>query len=149
MKEYGGVDLYIHIFLTSALVGGEWSASRPCCFTPRERTLGIHWIGGWVCPRAGLDDMEKRKCLTLSGLELRPLSRPARSQSLYLLRYPGSSTSKPYQIELTPWSRALFQKISSVSQEIPHLLLNPYLTEAITLAYPELYTTTVFLSHPF
>jgi hypothetical protein len=26
MKTYGGVDVYIHIFLTSALVGGEWSA---------------------------------------------------------------------------------------------------------------------------
>jgi hypothetical protein len=42
-----------------------------------------------VGPRAGLDDAEKRKFLTLSGLELRPLSRPARSQSLYRLRYPG------------------------------------------------------------
>jgi hypothetical protein len=40
--------------LTSALVGGEWSASRPCRFTP-----GTHFIGGWVDSRAGLDDMEK------------------------------------------------------------------------------------------
>jgi hypothetical protein len=32
--------------------------------------------------RAGLDDVEKRKFLTLPGLELRPLGRPARSQSL-------------------------------------------------------------------
>jgi hypothetical protein len=24
MKAYGGVDVYIHIFLTSALVGGEY-----------------------------------------------------------------------------------------------------------------------------
>jgi hypothetical protein len=30
-----------------------------------------------------------RKFLTLSGLELRPLRRPARSQSLCRLRYPG------------------------------------------------------------
>jgi hypothetical protein len=29
MKTYGGVEVYIHIFLTSALAGGEWSASRP------------------------------------------------------------------------------------------------------------------------
>jgi hypothetical protein len=36
--------------------------------------------------------VEKRKFLTLPGLELRPLSRPARSQSLYRLRYPGSCT---------------------------------------------------------
>jgi hypothetical protein len=49
MKAYGGVDVYIHIFLTSALTGGECSASRPGRFTP-----GIHWIGGWVDPRASL-----------------------------------------------------------------------------------------------
>jgi hypothetical protein len=40
--------------------------------------------------RAGLDDLEKRKFLTLSGLELRPLGRPARFQSLYRLSYLGS-----------------------------------------------------------
>jgi hypothetical protein len=40
-------------------------------------------------PRAGLDDVEKRKLLTLPGLELRTLGRPARSQSLYRLRYFG------------------------------------------------------------
>jgi hypothetical protein len=43
-----------------------------------------------VGPRAGLEDMEKRKFLTLLGLELRPLGRPARNQSLYRMRYPGS-----------------------------------------------------------
>jgi hypothetical protein len=39
-----------------------------------------------VGPRAGLDDVEKSKFLTLPGLELRLLGRPARSQSLYRLR---------------------------------------------------------------
>jgi hypothetical protein len=34
MKAYGGVDVLIHIFLISALDGGEWSASRPGRFTP-------------------------------------------------------------------------------------------------------------------
>jgi hypothetical protein len=29
-------------FLTSALDGGEWSASRPCRFTPGERSDGLH-----------------------------------------------------------------------------------------------------------
>jgi hypothetical protein len=85
MKEYGGVDMSIHIFLTSALVGGEWSASRPCRFTPWERSHCIHWIGVWVGPRADLDYVEKRKFLTLPGLEVRPLDRPACSQSQYLL----------------------------------------------------------------
>jgi hypothetical protein len=59
MKVYGGVDISIHIFLTSALTGGEWSTSRPSHFTPRERARGTDWIGGWVGPRDGLDDMEK------------------------------------------------------------------------------------------
>jgi hypothetical protein len=64
MKTYGGVDVEIHIFLTSAQVGGEWSASRPCRFTP-----GTHFIGGWVDPRVGLDDMEKLKFFTLPGIK--------------------------------------------------------------------------------
>jgi hypothetical protein len=83
----GGVDVSIHIFLTSALVEEEWSVLRPCLFTPRERATCTHWIGGWVDPRGSVDDMEKRKLMTISGLELRPLSRRARSQSLYWLRY--------------------------------------------------------------
>jgi hypothetical protein len=85
MKAYGGVDVYIHTFLISALAGSELSASRPGRFTP-----GTHCVGDWVDPRAGLDDVEKRKFLTLPGLEFRSLGRPARSQSLYRLPYPGS-----------------------------------------------------------
>jgi hypothetical protein len=37
MKTYGGVDVQIHVYLTLALVGGKWSASRPDRFTPGER----------------------------------------------------------------------------------------------------------------
>jgi hypothetical protein len=47
-----------------------------------------------VDPRADLDDVEKRKILTLPGIELRSLCRPARSESLYRLSYPGSSKSR-------------------------------------------------------
>jgi hypothetical protein len=47
--------------LTSALDGGEWSASRPGRFTPRERALGTNWIRGWLGPRAVLDALVKRK----------------------------------------------------------------------------------------
>jgi hypothetical protein len=79
MKVYEGMDVQIHIFLTSALIGGEWSASRPVRFTPAERAHDTHWIGGWVDARAGLEYLEKLKFLTLSVLELRALSRPARN----------------------------------------------------------------------
>jgi hypothetical protein len=91
MKAHRGVDVWIYILLTSSLVGGELSASRPGRFTPGERAPGTHWIGNWVDIRAGLDDLKKRKFLTLPGLELRPLGRLARSQSLYRLRYLDSS----------------------------------------------------------
>jgi hypothetical protein len=47
--------------LISALDGGEWSASRPSLFTPRERAPGTHWIGNWAGSRASLDAMVKRK----------------------------------------------------------------------------------------
>jgi hypothetical protein len=71
-------------------VGDDWSTSRPCRFTPGERASGTDWIGGLVDSRAGLDDT-KWKFLPSPGLEHRPLRRPARNQSLYRLRYPGSS----------------------------------------------------------
>jgi hypothetical protein len=70
MKAYGGVEVQIHIFLTSTLVGGECSASRPCRFTPREKAPGTQCIGGLVDRRAKLNDIEKRKFLSLPGFEL-------------------------------------------------------------------------------
>jgi hypothetical protein len=80
----------MYVFLTSALVVGEWSASHLGHFTPGEKGSGTNWIGGWVDPRAGLDNVEKRKFLTLSELEHRPRNRPSHSHSLYRLCYPGS-----------------------------------------------------------
>jgi hypothetical protein len=57
-----------------------------------------------VCPRAGLEDVEKRKFLTLSGLELRPLGRPAGSQSLCRLGYINHKRSNYNFVSLTPLS---------------------------------------------
>jgi hypothetical protein len=67
-------------FLTSALDGGEWSASRPGHFTPGEIATDTHWIGGWVDRRVGLDAVENRKIL--SCRESDPC-RPAHGPSLY------------------------------------------------------------------
>jgi hypothetical protein len=54
MKAYGGLDVKIHIFLTLAAAGDEWSASRPDRFTPGERAPSARWIGCWVDTIGGL-----------------------------------------------------------------------------------------------
>jgi hypothetical protein len=41
-------------------VNGQLKA--PAALTPRQRALCTHWIGGWVGPRGGLDDVEKSVC---------------------------------------------------------------------------------------
>jgi hypothetical protein len=67
-------SIVIYVFVAAVMC-----LPSPGRFTPGERAPGTHWIGGWVDLRAGLDDLEKRKFLTLPGLELQPLDRPARS----------------------------------------------------------------------
>jgi hypothetical protein len=51
----GGRKYSSYSFLTSALDGDEWSASRPGCALPLRKTPGTHWIAGWVGLRAGVD----------------------------------------------------------------------------------------------
>jgi hypothetical protein len=41
------------------------------------------WIGSWVGPRACLNAVDEKKFLTIPGLEIRPLGRSARCQTLY------------------------------------------------------------------
>jgi hypothetical protein len=91
----------MNVFMTSALAGGEWSASRQGRFTTEERAPSSQWIGGWVGPSAGLDEVKRRKILLIPGLEIRHLGRPAHSQSLYRLRYPCSSYMHTYIHTLT------------------------------------------------
>jgi len=43
--------------MTATQEGGEWSAARPGRTLPPGKT-GIHFTGGWVGPRAGLDGRE-------------------------------------------------------------------------------------------
>jgi hypothetical protein len=90
--------------LTSALDGGEWSASRPGRFIPKERTPGTRWIGGWVGPRAVLDAVMKRKIPSPHG-ESKPRTpdRPARSTALYRLSYRGYR--KSYRVKCDVHSR--------------------------------------------
>jgi hypothetical protein len=60
--KIGAVEVQLHVFLISALDGGEWSASWPGCFILGVRVPATHWIGGWVGPRAGLDAVTKNPC---------------------------------------------------------------------------------------
>jgi hypothetical protein len=46
-------------FLTSALDGVEWAASRPSRFTFEEKAPVTDWMGGRVGSRAGLDTVKK------------------------------------------------------------------------------------------
>jgi hypothetical protein len=43
MKTFEGVYVETHVFLSSALVGNEWSASRPGRLTPEEKAPSTHW----------------------------------------------------------------------------------------------------------
>jgi hypothetical protein len=77
-----GIDL---LFVTLALEGCVWSALRPGRFKPGKDSAPIvqeaGWAPGpvWTCA----------KNLALTGI--RSPDRPARSQSLYRLSYPGSN----------------------------------------------------------
>jgi hypothetical protein len=53
-RRMGGVDVQFHVYLSSALVRAEWSASRSGRLNP-----GTYWAGGCMRPRAGLDDTGK------------------------------------------------------------------------------------------
>jgi hypothetical protein len=62
--------------------------SLPGRFTLRERAPGIHWIGGWVSPRAGLDAVVKRK-MSSPCWDLNPWSSGPQPSAIPL-SYPGS-----------------------------------------------------------
>jgi hypothetical protein len=46
MKAYWGVEVLFHALLISVLDGGEWSASHPNHFMPREKVP--HTLGQYV-----------------------------------------------------------------------------------------------------
>jgi hypothetical protein len=74
MKAYVEVDVSVQVFLTSALVLGEWPASLRDLFNPKEISLGTHWLRDWV------DTIEEKSFLHRE--ELRPLGRLSHGQSL-------------------------------------------------------------------
>jgi hypothetical protein len=67
MEALEGEEVYSsYSFTTSALYGGEWSATLPGRdLPPGERAPGTHLTVGWVGPRAGLDAKAGVKILGL------------------------------------------------------------------------------------
>jgi hypothetical protein len=85
MKTYGGVKVELHILLTTALVGGQWSASRNGRFTPWE-----------TAPRYPLDRR-------LGG----PQNRSGRHGEEKILTPTGTQTPTPGSVAHLPY----FEKI--------------------------------------
>jgi hypothetical protein len=81
-------------FLISALDGDEWSALRPCRFTPGETAPFPHCIGGWMGPRSCLSAMERRKILPLLGIEPQPVTRLYTDLAMHVRNYKHKSCTE-------------------------------------------------------
>jgi hypothetical protein len=68
------MEVYLHAFLISALVGFKWSVSRPDRFTTGKEAPDTHWIGGWFGPRVSLDATAERKNPAIPEIEPRSSS---------------------------------------------------------------------------
>jgi len=91
MKTYGGVELQHHVFLTSVLDGGGWSASRPWRFTPGENpTAPIGSETGWA-PEPPWMRWQREE--TPAPAEYRTPVVQLVTQSLYWLSYRSSCYS--------------------------------------------------------
>jgi hypothetical protein len=61
VKTYWGWSYSTTHSLTSALEGGEWSASRSGRFTPAKEPPHTHWMGDWVGPSSRLEAVWRRE----------------------------------------------------------------------------------------
>jgi hypothetical protein len=129
LKRHMGSGVTAPPFLTSVPDEGEWWASRPGSFTRGERFPGTHWIGGWLGPRVGLDDVEKGKIRHCR--ESNP-GRPARSPRytdwaiptplllLLLLFNANLSASCMWWTDYELWTGKMFKRHSEMSRETWH-----------------------------
>jgi hypothetical protein len=125
MKAYWGIEVYSTHSLTSALDGGEWSASRPGRFTPRERAPDTHWIGGWTDPRDVLDAVVRRKFPAPAGNRtLEPRSTSANPIELSRLLQRKQRNENRLQI-LKLACYILFDTLFNHSKYLRHTRVNP------------------------
>jgi hypothetical protein len=60
MEEHGGVAIYFHTLLISAVDRYDWSASRPDSFILQKVTSGAQWKMDESKSGSGYDDKEKK-----------------------------------------------------------------------------------------
>ena len=100
-KLIGGVEVHLHLFLTSALDGTDWSTSRVGRFISRKNAIN-HWTGGWVGHITGLDLLEKIKISCLYGIRTPDNQTPSllsvtgHFQRLYTTVYNSRSRLWPF-----------------------------------------------------
>jgi hypothetical protein len=84
----GWVQVQLYSSMTTALEGGEWSASRPGrALPPHRERRGTHCTGGWVGPR---DRCGK--------------SRPPRETQLVFLPIKISDITQQCTVSTPPWN---------------------------------------------
>jgi hypothetical protein len=87
-------------FSTSALDGGEWSASRPAALCPRGKEPRYPLYRRMDGPQSRSGHKAGGRILSpLPGIEPQSPGRPARSQTLYWLSYPAHSTSLRFLVK--------------------------------------------------
>jgi hypothetical protein len=79
MKAYGGMDVQIHVFLTLALAGGEWSASWPGHFTLGEKApvpagQEVGWTPGPVWTMLGRENFRPYQDTNSDPLVVQPVA---------------------------------------------------------------------------
>jgi hypothetical protein len=70
IKKYGGMEVQLHVFLTSVLNGIKWSALRPGRFTDEVRGSGTHWGGLSVGPKPVWLCEEEKNLLPMQGIKI-------------------------------------------------------------------------------
>jgi hypothetical protein len=135
------MELYVDVFLTSEIVGDEWSDSRSCRFTPWDWVPKTHWLGVWVHQRNYVEDMEKWNLLILPGHKPWSLSCQGSSHSLYRLPYHGSSAS--FQICPAPiYLRNAIEGLPFLTKDFPWTVLSVSSTKTRICAFDALLLRT-------
>jgi hypothetical protein len=86
-----GVEVKLHSFVTSVLIGDEWFNSRPSLYPPVQN-LDTHWIGGCVGRRGGVEFCKWGMYLVFTGI--RTTEPPARILFSILTAFPGTLSNK-------------------------------------------------------